>query len=160
MTPLYEWAARWNIQPHVLQDLQKRLGLYHETVPTVHVGKSESSVMQAVRIKASQQGRRLWRNNSGAAFRDDGTPVRFGLGNDSVKTHDHLRSSDLIGITPCLIEPRHVGATFGLFTSWEIKKPGWVFSVNDKHSVCQNNWNNLIISLGGDARFITSEEQF
>lgn len=120
---------------------------------------SEGALQQRVRIKASQGGRRMFRNNCGVAYRNDGIPVRFGLGNDSKKSHESYRSSDLIGITPVVITQEHVGKTLGVFTSWEIKKPGWKYNPNDKHQRCQNAWNELVNSLGGDGRFITSEDQ-
>lgn len=157
MIPLAVWAKEHNISTLALVDLCRHVLGTDPTAMTTSTGKSESALQQRIKIKASQQGRRMYRNNCGVAYRNDGVPIRFGLCNDSQKIHDQFRSSDLIGITPVTILPENVGQLFGLFTSWEIKKPGWVYNPNDKHESCQNAWNNLIVSLGGDGRFITSE---
>jgi hypothetical protein len=54
-----------------------------------------------------------------------------------------------------LIAQSHVGHVFGQFMSREIKAPGWQFSGNP-HELAQQNWANLINSLGGDACFANS----
>ena len=110
---LQQWAARWGLPPQALQELQDAL-----TVTASHAdGKSEAYVQQQVRLETSRRGARLFRNNNGACKSEDGRMVRYGLGNDSAQINSRLKSSDLMGITP-------VGGVC-VFTSYEIKKPGW-----------------------------------
>jgi len=121
--------------------------------------RSEAAVQQAVKIKASQQGRRMFRNNVGVLPRGDGVPIRFGLANDSKAMNKNLKSSDLIGISPLLINASHIGTVIGQFTSIEVKKPGWAYNPNDEHQAAQQKWHELITRFGGDSRFITHEDQ-
>jgi len=72
--------------------------------------------------------------------------VRYGLGNDSAQVNAKLKSSDLIGITP-------VGGV-GVFTSYEIKKPGWRYAGTPRE-VAQLRWLELVVSLGGIGKFIS-----
>ena len=101
----------------------------------------------------SQRGMRLWRNNTGVAFDQTGRPVRFGLSNESAQVNAKFKSSDLIGITPVVIE----GRTVGVFTSLEIKHPGWKYTGGGRETA-QKNWLDLVNSLGGIGKFITSLE--
>ena len=77
---------------------------------------SEAQVQQELRVLAPHHGSRLWRNNSGVLPDRTGRPVRYGLANESKELNKVLKSSDLIGLTPVLIEQRHVGRIAGLFT--------------------------------------------
>lgn len=113
----------------------------------------ETDVQNMLRVEASKLGCRLWRNNVGVLFDDKGRPVRYGLANESAKQNKLFKSSDLIGVTPVLIQPHHVGQTLGLFTSVEAKRSGWEFNPNDAHQVGQYNFAALVISLGGLAMF-------
>jgi len=153
---LYQWAAQWGVAPAALDDLRRRMGLLNNH-PAAGAGKSETAVQQRVRVVASQAGARLWRNNSGVAFDKSGRPVRFGLCNDSKQLNAKLKSSDLIGITPMYIEPRHVGYVAGVFTAYECKPENWKYSAI-KREIAQLAFVNLVTSLGGIARFITNPE--
>ena len=68
--------------------------------------------------------------------------------------NESLKSSDLIGIRPVLIDPTYVGRTLGQFVAIECKRPGWVFG-NTKREQAQHNFLSLIESLGGHGRFST-----
>ena len=105
----------------------------------------------------SRAGWRLWRNNVGA-FHDNerNIHVRFGLANDSPQVNDVLKSADLIGIRPRIIQPHEVGMLIGQFVSRECKHADWKFSPNDAHEKAQMNWQLLVASLGGDAGFATT----
>lgn len=120
---------------------------------------SESALQSHVRLEAARRGVYLWRNNSGALPDARGVPVRFGLGNDSPKINEVLKSSDLIGIMPLLIEPRHVGMRLGVFMSPELKDPGWIGARNQRERA-QENWINLINANGGRAGFVSSMDEF
>ena len=116
---------------------------------------NERSVQDAVRLEASQLGIRLWRNNVGCFADNGGRLVRYGLANDSAATNAVMKSGDLIGIRPVLIEQRHVGTTIGQFVSRECKASGWKPDKSDR-TKAQMAWCNLINSLGGDAQIVTS----
>ena len=113
---------------------------------------SEAGVLSDIRLEASESGMRLWRNNVGATYTSNGDFIRYGIANDSHKINTYIKSADLIGIKPIIITQKHIGCIIGQFISREIKKPGWKYSQTDKEK-SQNNWAELIISLGGDACF-------
>lgn len=116
----------------------------------------ESEAQGMVRLAASREGARLWRNNVGAGKMDNGSFIRWGIANDSTAVNQHLKSGDLIGIRPVLILPEHVGRTLGVFVSREVKAPGWRFRGSERE-VAQRAWADLVTSLGGDAAFTTGE---
>lgn len=120
---------------------------------------SEARVVSELRLEASQRGMRLWRNNCGAFYDQNGSFIRFGLGNDSKQFNTVCKSSDLIGIEPRIIRPEHIGQTWGVFVAREAKKPGWVFTGIERE-VGQLNFINLVNQLGGDAAFATGRGSF
>ena len=156
MTPLQEWAARWHIPQAALDDFRQfTLGLDGgpgDPVP----GLSEAAVQTQVRVAASRRGMRLWRNNVGA-FHDAerNVHVRFGLANDSAQLNAIVKSADLIGIRPRIVQPQDVGCLIGQFVSYEVKRAGWKYTGSERE-VAQEAWAQLITSLGGEARFVTS----
>lgn len=156
---LDEWARQWAIHPAALADLRNRVLGLDGGDPAPAPGTSEAAVQSRVRIEASRYGLRVWRNNVGA-FHDAerGVHVRFGLANDSPAVNARIKSADLIGIRPRLIHPEDVGKRFGQFVSFECKHAGWKYTGTDREQA-QANWANLVLSLGGDARFITGEGQ-
>ncbi len=120
---------------------------------------SETAVQQRIRLAACRQGARLFRNNNGACKDENGRMVRYGLGNDSAQVNARLKSSDLIGITPVTVTPGMIGATHGIFTSIEVKRPGWTWRGTDREEA-QARWLTLIISLGGIGRFMSGAEEW
>ena len=112
-----------------------------------------------MRTEARRLGSTLFRNNSGVLNDALGRPVRFGLGNESKKQNEHIKSSDLIGITPIIITQEMVGKTIGVFTSLEIKREDWTFSPKDKREVAQKNWIDFILMHGGFAGFANSVDR-
>jgi len=116
--------------------------------------KSESEVQQQIRLDASEDGIRLWRNNVGVARDEHNRPVRYGLLNESKVINDKFKSSDLIGITPVVITQEMVGMTLGVFTAVECKRQGWRYTGSPKEKA-QNNFIELVRSLGGIANFKT-----
>jgi hypothetical protein len=150
---LTEWAKRWGIPLHAIEELRTFIC---NQVPADELGISEAAISNRVRLEASKRGCRLWRNNVGAATMEDGSFVRYGLANDSAKVNAVIKSADLIGIRPLLIEPWMVGHTVGQFVSREIKKSNWRYTGNDREKA-QMSWALLVLSFGGDAAFATSE---
>lgn len=116
---------------------------------------NERSVTDAVRLEASQLGIRLWRNNVGCFADDYNRLVRYGLANESSAINSVMKSGDLIGIRPVVIESHHVGTTIGQFVSRECKASNWTPD-NSNHTKAQMAWCDLINSLGGDAQIVTS----
>lgn len=117
--------------------------------------RSEAAVQQAVRLEAPRQGCTLWRNNNGACQTSDGRQIRYGLANDSAQMNAKIKSSDLIGITRVVITPEMVGQTVGVFTSFEIKREGWVYAGTPREKA-QWEWIKLIIANGGFGGFAQS----
>lgn len=111
---------------------------------------SEADVQNEIRIRASQRGWRLFRNNCGAMQDATGRWLRFGLANDSKAAGDALKSGDLIGIRPVLITADMVGQTIGQFCSIEVKAPGYKPG-NTKREIAQRAWAELVTKLGGFA---------
>lgn len=99
---------------------------------------------------------RLWRNNVGGTYTEEGSFLRYGLANDSKQMNDAIKSHDLIGIRPVLIEQHHVGKIIGQFVSREVKAAGWKYR-GTKREEAQLRWAELIASLGGDACFANGE---
>mgnify|MGYP000429125087 CR=1 FL=1 len=156
MSPaVYRWAARHGVSLQALAELQALFGMHggHE-LPAEIKGTSEAAVQAAVRLEAARKGVRLFRNNVGALVDSRGVPVRYGLANDSKQVNEVMKSADLIGWRPLLIEPRHVGTVVGQFASRECKKVGWRYTGADREPA-QLAWAQLVTSGGGDAAFCT-----
>lgn len=117
---------------------------------------SEANMQAQVRLAAAQERVFLMRNNSGALRDDTGRMVRFGLGNDSKQVNDRLKSSDLIGIRPVLIQSHHIGQTIGQFIAIEVKPPDWRGPGGDDHAEAQQRWIELVRSWGGLGGFANS----
>lgn len=120
----------------------------------------EMPAQQLVRLKAGELNAPLWRNNRGAFQHSVNRWVRFGLGNDSKNVDDVMKSSDLIGITPTLIMPHHVGRLVGVFTAIEMKAPDWHMIPSDKRAAAQLNYIELVKRCGGYAGFARSVEEY
>lgn len=112
----------------------------------------EIELKRLIQLEASGKGMRLWRNNVGADFTDDGRFVRYGLANESKAMNQKIKSADLIGIKPVIITPDMIGMKLGIFLSREIKRP----KLHVVHAG-QLAWMDLINSLGGDAAIIDKE---
>jgi hypothetical protein len=154
MTVFEKWAYDWGIHQAALQDLRSRLTADTGAPPAP--GASEAAVQQAVRLSESKKGNRVWRNNNGACIDQTGRQVRYGLANDSAKINKHIKSSDLIGVTPIKVTAEMVCQTVGVFTSIECKRAGWRYTGTPREKA-QLAWIELITSLGGIARFSTGE---
>jgi len=152
---LTEWAIKHQVPYAAVEDLRRSFGMVTDPAATV-AGESEVAVQNRVRLEASRNGCRLWRNNVGATYTDDGSFLRYGLVNDSQQMNAKIKSSDLVGIKPLLIKPEHVGSIIGVFLAREIKEGGWVYTGTDREAA-QLKFLKLVASLGGDAAFATGE---
>lgn len=122
----------------------------------------EGRASQVVALRASAWGSRLFRNNSGVLpDPNTGRPVRFGLGNESPKVNQVIKSSDYIGWTPVLVTPEMVGSTVAVITALEAKAVGFVPKVqyrDGSREKAQDKFMQLIIKAGGIAGFCWDEQ--
>jgi hypothetical protein len=154
MNSIYAWAARWGVSPEAVAELAAMMGVEDHIVG--NPAATEAGIQSRVRLEASKKGARLWRNNVGACYDQDGNFIRYGLANDSKKMNDAIKSSDLIGIRPVTITPEMVGQVIGQFLAREVKRGGWKFS-GTKRELAQLAFIKLILTMGGDAAFCNNE---
>lgn len=154
---LSSWAREWNIPPAALAALERELLGEFIATPESERDGSESRAQSIVRLEATRKGMRLFRNNVGVVTEETSIGLRFGLANDSKAMNLAVKSGDLIGIRPVIVTQAHVGLKLGVFTSREMKAPGWRYHPNDKREKAQMRWIEIINSLGGDAAFATGE---
>ena len=154
---IYEWAMRWGVPEAAVNELICDLRCTDDLLDRDQArDNGETWAQQNVRVDAAEDGARLWRNNVGGAYTQDGGFVRYGLCNDSKRMNTRIKSSDLVGIRPVTIGPEHLGRVLGQFVAREVKKPGWVFK-GTAREVAQERFLKLVLSLGGDAEFTTRE---
>ena len=119
----------------------------------------ESAVQQRTRLELARLGALVYRNNVGACEDKQGRIIRYGLCNESAQMNRALKSSDLIGVTPVLIQPHHVGRTLGVFTAIECKHSDWHMTPSDARAQAQQRFIELIRSVGGIGGFVTDPAQ-
>jgi hypothetical protein len=153
---LQQWAQRHSISDEALKDLLSIFGIVESTINTYPEHFDERNVQADVRLEAGRKGVKLFRNNVGMLFDKRGTPVRFGLANDSAIINDVLKSGDLIGWRKRLITQDMLGSYIAQFVSREVKHPGWKFTGTDRE-LAQLAWAFLILKDGGDACFCNAE---
>lgn len=120
---------------------------------------SEAAVSQHTQLVLMNSGGFGMRNNVGVAFDATGRPIRYGLMNESKSVNSQYKSSDLIDCLPVLIQPHHVGRTFGLFVAIETKHSDWKLRPSDAHAQAQLRFIQLIRNNGGMADFVTDPRQ-
>lgn len=155
MNTLSAWAAQWGISSAAMDDLRRRLVSSAPAVPNDDVAVTENALVPQIRLNAARLGKRLFRNNVGAGKLENGSFVRWGLCNESAALNKSVKSSDLIGISPVLITPAHIGHTLGVFLAREVKRPEWKYAGTPREEA-QLNFIKIIQGLGGDARFTAS----
>lgn len=151
---IHDWAIKYRIPADAVRELLTMPLPESSSAPS-----TEGAVQADIRLEASRCGNALWRNNNGAGKTEDGRWLRWGLGNDSKKINDEFKSSDLIGITPVMVTPQHVGRIFGIFTAVEVKRGDWSWLGNE-HEQAQWNYLQLVNSKGGFATFATSIKDY
>ena len=152
MTP-DEWAQRWGLPEQAIAELQEIL-VEPTRVVAVPAEGSEEAAQQLCRLEAPKLGMRLWRNNVGACRDENDRLIRYGLANESARMNKAIKSHDLIGITQHLVRPEDVGRVLGIFTSVEVKRPGWHYTGTERE-VAQKAWANVVQTMGGRATFAT-----
>lgn len=154
-----DWAQKWGVSAEAIEDLRQGMGISLENNCKLKDSDkhTESYLSSKLRLEASKIGWRLWRNNVGACFAEDGRLIRYGLANDSSQLNKVLKSADLVGIKPVKITMSMVGTTIGQFVSREVKKSDWKFMGTESEEA-QLRWIALVTSLGGDACFTTGGE--
>jgi hypothetical protein len=154
---LEAWAAKWGVPAAALVDLA------HSVIYTPEADEpssaSEARVQSEVRLEAPHHGVYLFRNNVGAGKLASGNFVRFGLGNDTAKLNEALKSGDLIGIRKRQIVQADVGRYIGQFYSREIKRRDWRYSGTMEENA-QLRWATLVNAQGGDAKIVTGKGSF
>lgn len=148
---LNQWAIKWGVPFAALEDLRHSFGTIDYTVIPKE-GESEAAVQTKIRLEGASKGVLLMRNNVGVLMNEAGTPVRYGLANDSKKLNEKNKSSDLIGINPILITHDHIGHTIGQFVARETKRESWRYSASPEE-IAQLNFLENIEAMGGDAKF-------
>jgi hypothetical protein len=155
---LKQWANRHGVPLSALNELRAIL-TSENTDPEPLQGISEAAVQAAVRLEATHAGARLWRNNVGAYKSEGGGLVRYGLCNDTAAMNKRIKSSDLIGIKPVLIQPHHVGQVIGQFVAREVKRVGWTYKGTEREQA-QLKFIELVTGMGGDACFVAGVGSF
>lgn len=151
---LNQWAIRHGVSAAAIAELRRLMGADDQELGALPEGKSEGAVQAATRLRRSKAGGRLWRNNVGAGYMQDGSFIRWGLVNESAAMNKKIKSSDLIGIQPVVITQTMVGFTLGQFVAEETKPEGWRFTGTPRETA-QLAYIELINALGGNARFVS-----
>lgn len=122
----------------------------------------ETKAREQVLLRANQWGCRLFHNNSGVAYTENGRPVFFGLGNVGKKKQEDIRTPDDVGWTQVTITPDMVGKTVAVFTAIDSKKFGFEpkqeYSKNTRE-YGQNKFFNQVKAAGGIAGFASCPQQ-
>lgn len=115
--------------------------------------RNEAVVQQQVRLEMARRNALMWRNNVGCCVDETGRMIRYGLANDSAQMNKEIKSSDLIGGTPIVIQPHHVGMTLAILTAIECKHEGWHQQPGDKRALAQQKYHDIVRGIGGFAGF-------
>jgi len=153
---LIQWAIKWGVSIEAVEDLRREFGLVNTDPAPSNNTESETAVQTRIRLEATRKGCRVWRNNVGGTYTEDGSFLRYGLANDSKQMNNLIKSSDLIGLRPLMITHHHVGGIIGQFIAREVKAANWSYS-GTKREAAQLKFLELVASMGGDAAFANSE---
>lgn len=160
-TELNEWRQLHGIDENAWRDLMMLLAppIQPYTMPELN---TEAYNQQMLRLVASSREHTyLWRNNVGA-YVEPGSrrQIRYGLCNDSKKLNAKWKSSDLIGGTPILVTPQHVGMRLLVFTAVEVKAGGWKPGKDRMRERAQLRFINAVRTAGGIGFFCNDARQY
>lgn len=158
MDGLRLWAQRHAVTPAALAELAYLLA-EPAPPPTDPKPRSEAACQAEIRLAAPRLGGVLWRNNCGVFLDDTGVPVRFGLANDSKRLNARVKSADLIGFTPSVVGPQHVGRLVAILTAIECKRADWRWT-GSAREVAQQRFLNIVKTGGGIAGFARDADDF
>lgn len=119
----------------------------------------EAIAKEIVQLRAGAWGARLFKNNTGVAYTEQGRPVFFGLGNDGVKNDESFRTPDEVGWTRVLITPEMVGKHIPVFSCFDAKKLGFVQRASypkGSREYGQQKFFDMVIFNNGIAGFASS----
>ncbi len=158
MNEVAAWAARHSVDANGIAELLRILAM-PPAAPASPVARSEAATQADIRLRAPAWGGMLWRNNTGVLKDDSGTPVRFGLANDSVKLNKHVKSADLIGFMPRVVGAADLGSILPIFAAIECKRGGWTW-IGSAREIAQQRFLNIIKTAGGFAGFVQDVADF
>lgn len=121
----------------------------------------EGKASQNVKLRASEWGCRLYKNNTGVAYDQGGRPVFFGLGNEGKKDDDAIRTPDHVGWLDVTITPEMVGKKIPVFMALDAKKLGFKEKITyPKHTreYGQNKFFDIVKRFNGIAGFASCAE--
>lgn len=155
---IHDWARKHNISEVAVSEL---LQLFTPKLPNAQPvpEHTEKHIQNGIRLTTNLTNGLLLRNNSGVLYNERGTPVRYGLGNESSAMNKTFKSSDLIGVTPLQIREPDIGRTWGVFTAIEAKRSGWKYTGTGRE-VGQQSFISAIRARGGIAGFATSTTEY
>ena len=105
----------------------------------------ETEILQLIRLKASQMGVVLSRNNCGKFQDRNGRWVSFGVFSPG--------GSDLLGFRPIIVTSEMIGQRIAQFVAIEVKQPG------KKPTPEQAHFIETVQKAGGLAGILTDPEQ-
>lgn len=120
---------------------------------------SEAAITSLSQLECASIGLLTMRNNVGACLDAQGRMIRYGLMNESEKVNKEFKSSDVIGITPVMIGPQHLGRVLGIFTALEMKASDWKYRPSDEHAKAQQRFISLVQAYGAIAGFVNDPAQ-
>lgn len=122
--------------------------------------RTETEIQNLSRVAVQDAGGVAWRNNRGCLPREDGTPIRFGLANDSSKLDKVFKTGDLVGLFPHFLKipGGDTGFQVGIFCMWECKPEDWVWRGTERERA---QWAAIMFvrARWGLAGFVTHPDQ-
>lgn len=148
-----EWALKWALPAQALQEYQELTAATSSPLDD----RSEAFVVSECRLALSHYKVIQMRNNVGVLEDVNGTPVRYGLCNETKQMNQIMKSSDDINILPYVVKPQDVGRKLGLFLGVEHKKPNWVYTGKGRETA-QLTFQRMVRAAGGVALFANSAQ--
>lgn len=148
---LEDWQKLWALPAIAIQQLQELTA----ATSTPSDERSESFAASECRLALSHYKVIQMRNNVGVLEDVNGTPVRYGLCNETKQMNQVMKSSDDVNILPYVVKPQDVGRKLGIFLGVEHKKPNWVYTGKGRETA-QLTFQRMVRSAGGVALFANS----